>query len=94
MQDGINDFKTWYMSKPLFTRSFLAASVVITIVITLGLVSPYSLYYTFEEAFLHLNLWRPITAMFFMGKFSFNLIFQLYFAYMALIKVETMVFSR
>jgi Der1-like family len=45
------------------------------------------LFYTFNTAFLELNIWRPFTALFFMGKFDFNFIFNIYFAYIALSKV-------
>ena len=51
------------------------------------LVSPMILLYTFESAFLKLQIWRLVTAMFFMGKFNFAFIFNIYFAYVAISKV-------
>jgi Derlin-2/3 len=65
-----------------------------TLLITLGLVNPMYLYYTFQTAIMEFNIWRPFTALFYMGKFSFGMIFNLYFAFIAISKVETMVFTR
>jgi Derlin-2/3 len=55
--------------------------------ITLKLIAPLYLFYTFDSAILHLQLWRPVTAFFYMGKFDFSFIFSIYFAYIALNKV-------
>ena len=87
MNEGIQDFKTWYLNQPLVTRTYLAAALTVTIIISLHLVSPYSLTYTFREGFMHLQLWRPFTALVFMGKFDFGTIFTMYFAYLALSKL-------
>jgi len=69
------------------TRSYLAVCVVMTLLITLGVINPMLLYYTPSLTFLEFNIWRPFTALFFMGKFDFGFIFSLYFAFMALNKV-------
>jgi Derlin-2/3 len=90
----VSEFKTWYFSKPLVTRTYLAICTAMTLLITLGLIGPKLLFYTFSTAILELNLWRPFTALFYMGKFSFGMIFNMYFAYIALSKVETLVFTR
>jgi len=47
MEDGLRDFKAWYFSKPLLTRTYLAICVGMTLAITLGLLKPFSLFYTF-----------------------------------------------
>ncbi len=89
MDDAFSDFKAWYLSKPLFTRTFLTGVFVLAALVSLGIVTPYALTYTFREGILHFQLWRPLTAGFFMGKFSFSILFQMYFAYMFLSKTET-----
>ena len=94
MDDAWSEFKVWYNSKPLVTRSYLAGCVAITILVSLGAINPMSLLYTPYTTFMELNLWRPFTALFFMGKFDFGFLFNIYFAYIALLKVETMVFTR
>lgn len=87
MEDAFGDFKTWYFAKPLVTRTFLAICVAVTLLMTFGLVSPYTFLYTFRQTFFEFNLWRPFTALFFLGKFDFGFLFNLYFAYIALNKV-------
>jgi hypothetical protein len=71
----------------MFTRTYLAICTVITLLITLRVVAPLTLVYTFRNTFLHLQLWRPLTALFYMGKFDFGFIFNIYFAYVAISKV-------
>ena len=94
MDDAWSEFKVWYNSKPLVTRSYLAGCVGVTLLVTLGLLNPMTLLYSPRATFFELNLWRPFTALFFMGKFSFGFLFNIYFAYIALLKVETVVFTR
>lgn len=76
------------------TRTYLAICTGMTLLITLGVLHPKMLYYTPSAAFLELNIWRPFTALFYMGKFSFGFIFNMYFAFIAISKVETLVFTR
>lgn len=86
MEDAFSDFKSWYLSKPLVTRSYLTGVFILAAIVSLNIVTPYALTYSFKETFFSLQLWRPITAGFFMGKFSFSILFQMYFAYMFLSK--------
>ena len=51
------------------------------------MVSPFTLLFGFRASFMQLQLWRPFTALVFMGKFNFGFIFNIYFAYMAINKV-------
>jgi len=52
MDDAFSDFKSWYFSKPLVTRTFLTGVFILAALVSLGIVSPYSLTYTFKEGFL------------------------------------------
>jgi hypothetical protein len=52
MEDAITDFKAWYFSKPIFTRTYLAICVGMTLLTTLGILSGMQLFYTFKLAFL------------------------------------------
>jgi hypothetical protein len=94
MDEALGDFKAWYFTKPLFTRTYLTVCTVFTLLISLRLVGPLMLLYSFEATFFKLQLWRPFTAIVFMGKFDFGFIFNIYFAYTAISKVETQVFSK
>lgn len=94
MDDSLADFKAWYMSRPLITRSYLAGCIVLTILVSLGVLNPYALTYTFREGFMQLELWRVVTAGLFMGKFSFGFIFEMMFAYQFISKTESELFSK
>ena len=94
MEEALGDFKAWYFTKPLFTRTYLSVCTVVTLLITLRMVNPMALIYSFNSTFFRFQLWRPFTAIVFMGKFDFGFIFNIYFAYIAISKVETQVFLR
>ena len=88
----MTDFKAWYFRQPVYTRTYLTVCVVVTLMITLKMVNPLNLLYDFNLAFFRFQLWRPFTAILFMGRFNFGFIFNIYFAYIAISKVETQVF--
>jgi hypothetical protein len=48
MEDAFSDFKAWYFSKPLVTRSYLTGTFLLAVLVSMGIVSPYSLTYTFS----------------------------------------------
>ena len=48
MEDAFSDFKSWYFAKPLVTRSYLTGTLILAMLVSLGVVSPYSLTYTFS----------------------------------------------
>lgn len=43
-------------------------SLALSLLFSLDLISSFHLFYTFRDAFLHFNLWRPLTAIIFLGK--------------------------
>jgi hypothetical protein len=86
MEDAFSDFKAWYFSKPLVTRTYLSGVCLLATLVSLAIVSPYGLTYTFKETIFSFQIWRPLTAGVFMGKFSFSILFQMYFAYTFLSK--------
>lgn len=94
MEDAFEEFKGWYMTRPFFTRTYLSVCVGITLLVSLRVVAPQILAYTFRTGIMKLQLWRPFTALVFMGKFDFSFLFNIYFAYIAVNKVETQIFSR
>lgn len=86
MEDAFSDFKSWYFSKPLVTRTYLTGVFMMAALVSLAIVSPFALTYTFKETVFSFHIWRPFTAAVFMGKFSFSILFQMYFAYVFLSK--------
>jgi Derlin-2/3 len=72
----------------------MAGSVILALLTTLNFITPYMLYYTFEDAFLKLQVWRTLTTVLFHGKLSFSFIFSMYFAHFAINNVETQLFDK
>lgn len=89
MEDPVQEFKQWYRSQPVVTRTYIAGSFIIACCLSLKFIEGFSLTYTFQTAFLELNLWRPLTALLYQGKFSFPFFFAIYFCYFGISKVET-----
>lgn len=81
--------KRQYLAEPFFARTYLSICLLISALASLGLVSPYHIFFTFQQTFLEFNIWRPFTAFLFLGKISYNFLFNAYFAYFILKKVET-----
>jgi Derlin-2/3 len=82
------------MSKPVFTRTYMAGSVMLGLLTVLNILTPYHLYYNFESGILKMQLWRLLTTVLFHGKLSFSFIFSMYFAHFAINNVETQLFDR
>lgn len=89
MDDPIQEFKQWYRSQPVVTRTYMAGAFIISVLLSLKLVDGFSLTYTFGTTFYDLHLWRPLTALLYQGKFGFPFFFAMYFAYFGISRVET-----
>ena len=89
MDDPVTEFKQWYLGQPVVTRTYLTVAFVLACLVSLKIVSPFAMFYTFDDAILNVQVWRIATGLFFQGKFSFMLLFALYFCYFALSKNET-----
>lgn len=89
MQQWLHNFKEWYYSQPLFTRIYLTICSTFSVLISLNLISSYHIFYTFESAFLKLNVWRPLTAFLFIEKLDITFIISLYTLYFSLKRLES-----
>lgn len=74
MAQGI---EAWYYGLPQLTRSYLSVCFLFTLLSTLGLLNPLSLYLDFELVWSRFQLWRLPTCFMFLGKFSFPFLMQL-----------------
>ena len=92
MEDPVAEFKNWYLSKPFMTRTYLSGATLLALLVTLNIVTPYELFYSFTHGVMDYQLWRLITTVFFHGNLSFSFIFSMYFAYFAINNVETQLF--
>ena len=78
----------------IFPHLFLTCNVVFALLVFIKAIDPYMLTYTFTQTFLELSLWRPITAIFYLGRIGLPLPFQLVFAYLAASKLANKVYQR
>jgi hypothetical protein len=78
----------------LFPKVYLTCNVVFALLVFIKSLDPYMLTYTFSQTFLELSLWRPITAIFYLGRIGLILPFQLVFAYLAASKLASRVYQR
>lgn len=78
----------------LFPNLYLTCNILLALLVFLKSLDPYLLTYTFSQTFLELSLWRPITAIFYLGRIGLILPFQLVFAYLAASKLANRVYQR
>eukprot|EP01025_Chloroclados_australasicus_P055570 TRINITY_DN6759_c0_g5_i1.p1 TRINITY_DN6759_c0_g5~~TRINITY_DN6759_c0_g5_i1.p1 ORF type:complete len:307 (-),score=14.44 TRINITY_DN6759_c0_g5_i1:435-1256(-) len=77
MDNTGNTVRDWYESIPPITRAIGTAIFASTCLYTIGLFNPMWIYYDQQLIFQKLQIWRLITPMFFLGKFSLNFFFNL-----------------
>ncbi|VDK36530.1 unnamed protein product [Taenia asiatica] len=91
-----NDLADAYYSIPRITRYWLTATIVFSLIGRFGLISAYSLILVWDKFFYDLQLWRPITALFFYPitpQTGFHFLINLYFLYSYSTRLETSTFS-
>lgn len=64
---------------PVITRSYLTASIVITVGCTLEIISPYSLYLNPKLVVQKFEIWRLITNLFYFRKLDLDFLFHMFF---------------
>ena len=76
---GANTPEQWYYNLPIVTRVGLTIFFSTTLLFQMGVLDPSLIILHWPMIYQKLQLWRLFTGSFFLGKFSFNLVFQLYF---------------
>lgn len=51
MEDPIADFIHWYKTLPIITKSFLALSTLLSVLVTMNVFTVFEVYYTFSKAY-------------------------------------------
>jgi Derlin-2/3 len=69
--------EAWYYGLPYVTRFYLSVCFGSTLLSTLGLLNPQSLYLDFDLVWQRFQLWRLTTCFMFLGSFSFPFLMQL-----------------
>ncbi|KAI8063801.1 Der1-like family-domain-containing protein [Gongronella butleri] len=87
------DFKNWYQSLPLVTRTVLATTVVSSALSTFHVLPMGAMVLHWPSVARQFQLWRLVTN-FFVGPFKLDMAFNLYLFYMYASKVETELFQH
>jgi len=68
----------WFYDLPIITRSWFAATMVLTCAANFGLIDAYRLVYIWENITSKFEIWRIATCFCFAGGFSFNTLIAIY----------------
>lgn len=68
---------TWFYSLPPVTRYYLAANAITTVVVSLKVISVYSVIFNPILIKSDFEIWRFFTSFCFFGTFSFNWLFSM-----------------
>ena len=79
----------WFNSLPPVSRSFGAACVLSTLLFTLGMLNPGTIYLSWDLIVNKFHVWRLLTSFVFLGKFSFT-----FFMYVMMIARYTCVLEK
>ncbi|KRX08303.1 hypothetical protein PPERSA_01764 [Pseudocohnilembus persalinus] len=90
----MDDFKVWYNQQPFLSRTYLTCVILTTTVVSFGIISPYHINLDLVKVFSSVQIWRLITNFFFVGTFSFNIIFALFFLHFAISRIESLYSKR
>jgi hypothetical protein len=94
-EDPIADFLQWYRERNLVTKVFLTVSFLLALSTTsLFGWNPRSFYYTYYSAIEMGEIWRTVTALFFLGRFDLSYFLQAYLSYLILYYTEKDLFKR
>ncbi|KAI9197222.1 putative Derlin-2 [Polychytrium aggregatum] len=69
----------WYYEVPIITRTYLTMVIMTTAACLLKLVSPLWLYFHWEHIYRDREYWRLITSFLFVGEFSVDFFFHMFF---------------
>lgn len=70
-----------YQEIPVITRYYLTACVITTLLVQLGFITPFQLYFNPTLIVQQLQIWRLFTTFLFFGYFGFSFIFNVTFTY-------------
>lgn len=91
-----NDLSDAYYSIPRLTRYWFTATIVLSLIGRFGLIDALNLILSWKKFYYDLELWRPVTALFFYPitpQTGFHFLINLYFLYSYSTRLETGIFS-
>lgn len=76
---NINDLMNWYNEIPVISRIYFTAAIGATTACFMDFISPLTLYYNYDLIVQKQQLWRIFSSFIFLGSFSLDFLFHLYF---------------
>jgi len=76
MAQSIED---WYKEMPIVTRTYLTLSFLTTVLCSLEVISPFTVYFNLKLITEKLQLWRLISSFLFFGNLGLDFLFHMFF---------------
>jgi len=73
------DLMSWYMDIPPISRLYLTGAFLTTAACAVDMITPFSLYFSWELVVTQGQVWRLLTSYLFFGVFSIDFLFHMYF---------------
>ncbi|VVC98956.1 derlin-1 [Leptidea sinapis] len=92
----MSEFKDWYNNVPFFTRYWLTLTIALSLVGKFGIFSYYNFILDFHSFIYKLQLWRPVTALFYYPitpGTGFHFLINCYFLYNYSERLESGMFA-
>lgn len=70
-----------------FPKIYLVSNIALALLVFSKSLDPYAISYSFSQTFFELSLWRPITAILYLGRVGILFPFQMIFSYLATSKL-------
>lgn len=72
-----NTPEEWFKSLPVITKTYFILAVGTTVLVSFGIISPYSLFLDWDKVIYKFHIWRLFTCFLFFGGFSLPFVFQI-----------------
>ena len=76
MAQSIED---WYKEMPIVTRTYLTLAFLTTVLCSLEIISPFTVYFNLKLITQKLQLWRLLSNFFFFGNLGLDFLFHMFF---------------
>merc|ERR1712188_291706 len=76
MAQSIED---WYKEMPIVTRTYLTLAFATTVLCSLDVISPFTVYFNLQLITQKMQLWRVVSNFFFFGNLGLDFLFHMFF---------------
>ncbi len=69
----------WYKEMPIVTRTYLTLAFATTVLCSLDVISPFTVYFNLQLITQKMQLWRVVSNFFFFGNLGLDFLFHMFF---------------